>query len=77
MPRSNFSQDLLYSFGAFMTICRITRTNAEARIAAMRSNNWEPEKTLELAKTSLASATDEIDSTTTDLEQLGNDQIAI
>ena len=27
-PRSHFSQDLLYSFGAFLTVCRITRNNA-------------------------------------------------
>jgi restriction system protein len=43
IPRTHFGQDLLYSFGAFMTICRIQRNNAEARIAAMRSNNWKPE----------------------------------
>ncbi|WP_415878495.1 restriction endonuclease [Methylomonas sp. TEB] len=29
IPRANFSQDLLYSFGAFLTICRIQRNNAE------------------------------------------------
>ncbi len=33
VPRSHFSQDLLYSFGAFLTVCRITRNNAEARLA--------------------------------------------
>lgn len=37
IPRTNFSQDLLYSFGAFMTICRIQRNNAEERIKAMRA----------------------------------------
>jgi len=43
IPRSNFSQDLLYSFGAFMTICRIKRNNATERIQAMAANNWQPE----------------------------------
>jgi len=43
IPRSNFSQDLLYSFGAFMTICRIKRNNAAERIQAMAANNWQPE----------------------------------
>ena len=43
VPRSNFGQDLLYSFGAFMTICRITRNNATARIEAMRASGWKPE----------------------------------
>ncbi len=43
IPRSNFAQDLLYSFGAFMTICRIKRNNATERIQAMAANNWQPE----------------------------------
>lgn len=43
IPRSHFSQDLLYSFGAFMTICRIKRNNAVERIQAMAENNWQPE----------------------------------
>lgn len=43
IPRENFGQDLLYSFGAFMTVCRIQRNNAENRITAMRENGWKPE----------------------------------
>jgi restriction system protein len=35
--RSRFDQDLLYSFGAFMTFCEISRNDAEARIRAMLS----------------------------------------
>ncbi len=31
-PRSAFDQDLLFSFGAFMTVCRIERNNAEQRV---------------------------------------------
>jgi restriction system protein len=42
-PRANFGKDLLYSFGAFMTICRIQRNDAEARLAAMRASGWKPE----------------------------------
>ncbi|MFC1890857.1 restriction endonuclease [Thermodesulfobacteriota bacterium] len=41
IPRSNFDQDLLYSFGAFMTICRISRNNAEQRIYDMSKNGWK------------------------------------
>ena len=29
VPRSNFDQDILYSFGAFMTVCQITRNDAD------------------------------------------------
>jgi len=32
LPRSAFDQDLLHSLGAFLTVCRITRNNAEERI---------------------------------------------
>jgi len=42
IPRSNFAQDLLYTFGAFLTICRVQRNNAEARITAMRAAGWNP-----------------------------------
>ncbi|MCP9771672.1 restriction endonuclease [Synechococcus sp. Tobar12-5m-g] len=43
IPRSAFPQDLLFSFGAFLTICRIQRNDAEARVRAMAANNWRPE----------------------------------
>ena len=32
LPRTAFDQDLLYSFGAFMTVCQISRNDAEKRI---------------------------------------------
>ena len=35
IPRTKFEQDLLYSFGAFMTVCQISRNNAEERIKAV------------------------------------------
>jgi len=40
IPRSNFDQDILYSFGAFLTVCEIKRNDAEARVRAMATNNW-------------------------------------
>ena len=41
VPRANFGKDLLNTFGAFMTICRVQRNNADARIAATRANGWK------------------------------------
>jgi restriction system protein len=32
IPRANIDQDLLYSFGSFMTVCQVSRNNAENRI---------------------------------------------
>lgn len=72
VPRSNFGKDLLNSFGAFMTICRIQRNNAEGRIRAMRANGWKPETTA-AAMTVLPTDPESED---TDLEELARDQIA-
>ena len=45
IPRSVFGQDLLYSMGAFLTICRIERNRAEARIRAIGEAGWKGEGT--------------------------------
>src|SRR5699024_2729463 len=50
IPRTYFAQDLLYSFGAFMTICRIQRNNALARVQAMQQSGWQPETLASIAK---------------------------
>lgn len=75
IPRSHFGEDLLNTFGAFMTICRVQRNNAESRINAMRANGWKPEKGVDV----ISSVTDEAvadESEGTDLEELARDQIA-
>ncbi|WP_274307973.1 restriction endonuclease [Solibacillus daqui] len=41
IPRDNFEQDLLYSFGAFMTVCKIHKNDAEVRLKAMANNGWK------------------------------------
>ena len=41
IPRSNFDQDLLYSFGAYKTVCRIERNDAENRVRKMAKANWK------------------------------------
>jgi predicted Mrr-cat superfamily restriction endonuclease len=35
VPRDVFRQDLLYSFGAFMTVCEISRNDALQRVEAV------------------------------------------
>jgi restriction system protein len=45
VPRSRFDQDLLYSLGAFLTVCRITRNDAEARIRAIAARGWQSSRT--------------------------------
>jgi restriction system protein len=39
LPRTAFEQDLLYSLGAYMTVCRIQRNNAEERVRAILAGN--------------------------------------
>ncbi|SKB07940.1 restriction system protein [Prosthecobacter debontii] len=81
IPRQRFGQDLLHSFGAFLTICRIQRNNAEARIQAMKASGWgdDPGKKglLIKAKTESAEIDDEeLADDLVDLEQQGLDRIA-
>jgi restriction system protein len=77
IPRANFGKDLLNTFGAFMTICRVQRNNAEARIAAMRANGWKVETVAAITKAASISADsppEELEDT--DLEDAARDQIA-
>jgi restriction system protein len=74
IPRSNFDQDILYSLGAFMTICRISRNDAEKRIKEMAKNNWKIYKVNSAATNDKEENSEE--PTTFDLEQLARDQIA-
>jgi restriction system protein len=42
VPRSSFAQDLLHSFGAFSTVCRIQRNDAERRVQAVLAGQPDP-----------------------------------
>lgn len=42
IPRASVDQDLLYSLGAFLTVCRISRNNAEERIKALLAGAPQP-----------------------------------
>lgn len=42
VPRSSIGQDLLYSLGAFMTVCAIERNDAEVRLRAVLSGKPDP-----------------------------------
>ena len=43
IPRNQIKQDLLYSFGSAMTICKIHRNDAENRIKALLSGKPKPD----------------------------------
>lgn len=66
IPRTAVDQDLLYSFGAFMTVCQVKRNNAENRIRALLEGEPAPLTPVEEG---------EEEPETPDVEQIGRDQI--
>ncbi len=77
VPREHFGQDLLNSFGAFLTICRVQRNNAEARLGMMRNNGWKSETMTAVTAPSISVATGDADGgEETDLSEAASDQIA-
>lgn len=71
IPRSAFDQDLLYSLGAFMTVCQIKRNDAEKRILALlqKKDYLVPEVA------DILSDDDEGDTGEIDIESFAKDQL--
>jgi len=76
VPRSEIGQDLLYSLGSLMTVCQVTRNDAEARfqhiVETGRDPNLFPRGTVVPA---VKDPSDEDTGTVADLEVLALDQI--
>ena len=70
IPRSALDQDLLYSIGAFMTVCQIQRNKAEERISAIVEGKSVPQ----LLPPAIGGDIDE-PQVTLDLEEYASDQI--
>lgn len=68
IPRSKFDRDLLYSLGAFLTVCQIKRNNAEERIKAILAGQPMP--------TPAFPEGDEEDTAPVDLELFAQDDIS-
>lgn len=84
IPRDRFDQDILYSFGAFLTIAQIRRNNAEARIMEMADNDWSvPKGSIERTKADALQSkappeemADDALEADADLAEIASDQIA-
>ena len=76
IPRTNFDQDLLYSFGAFMTVCQVSRNDAEQRIHKMSKNEWKSGGTIPSIEKKAEEEGAEIGEGLEDLAQATRDQIA-
>lgn len=83
IPRTSFDQDILYSLGAFSTICQIKRNDAERRVRAMAETGWKMQR-LAAAKLAGAPASrdedeaedDESTLEMVDVEQFARDQLS-
>jgi restriction system protein len=78
VPRTAFEQDMLHSFGAFMTVCNISRNDAERRVAAVLAGQDDPGALVTLGghtKKPGASPPTLEPEEVSDLAQLAHDQI--
>ena len=73
VPRDAIDQDLRYSLGAFMTVCRIKLNNAEDRIKALLNGHAQPPTSTQPAEHLEAEAREA--SAPVDLGELARDQI--
>ncbi len=84
IPRTAVKQDLLYSLGAFMTVCQLKRNEAAARIKALSESGVDPGSAAEELFGAMTSetdddgeaATDASASTGVDLEQYASDRLS-
>ena len=77
VPRTAFEQDLLHSFGAFMTVCNVSRNDAVKRVAAVLAGTTDPGPSLAPSKPKRADTTQVMPETeeAPDLAQMAHDQI--
>lgn len=69
VPRNQIAQDLRFSLGAFMTVCRLTRNDAEQGLHALMKAEVDP-----LPATDLSTAEDSAD-LRVDYEEVARDEI--
>ena len=77
VSRTAFGQDVLYSLGAFLTVCRIRRNSAETRVLAVLNGQPDPgfkETTPGHLKTTIADDTQA--GVSFDITQAAHDEIA-
>ena len=76
IPRAIFERDLLYSFGAFMTVCQISRNDAARRVASVLGGKPDPGPSAPTGpQTKTTPATQEQAEVVPDLVQMARDQI--
>jgi restriction system protein len=75
VPRSAVGQDLLYSLGAFMTVCEIQRNNAVERLKAVLNTGHDPGAAPILVPAPGKDGDIDIEQVPVDVQQYATDQI--
>jgi restriction system protein len=75
LPRTVFDQDLLYSFGAFMTVCQVQRNNAEQRVLEILKHPGAPPVPRSPGEAHPDVDHVEVDVEEADVEEMAQDQI--
>ena len=75
IPRTTFAQDLLYSLGAFMTVCRIKRNDAENRFGQIIKGKKDPGIESHVDSEENHEEVSSEDSNLIDIESLASEQI--
>ena len=75
LPRTTFEQDLLYSFGAFMTVCNISRHDAARRVVAVLEGKPDPGPSVPLKSLTVSPPPTDESESIPDLSQVAHDQI--
>ena len=76
VPRTVVDKDLLFSLGSLLTICRISRNDAENRFRQMAKHGWKPPLPKQARVPSALDTELEPEDEQVDLEQLARDEIA-
>ncbi|MDD3584636.1 MAG: restriction endonuclease [Kiritimatiellae bacterium] len=76
IPRTSFDKDILYSLGAFTTVCQVSRHDAEKRVRAMQANGWKSVGIKIKPGKDEDNAPDDGSGSDLDIEQIARDQIA-
>ena len=75
LPRTTFKQDLLYSFGAFMTVCNISRNDAPRRVVAVLEGKPDAGPSVPLKSLTVSPPPTDESESIPDLSQVAHDQI--
>ena len=75
VSRTVFEQDLLYSFGAFMTVCNISRNDAVQRVLAVLEGKPDPGHSVAPMGKIVSPPTIDDGESVPDLSQMAHDQI--